>query len=103
MPNQRNVSVKLYYQEIEALEIIAKLAGWDGKSTALREFMKIWIEAAVVVIDTGSATKGTWQMVKSVQRIQKQMRALEKNTEKDKEENLLHQDNIQKLREVLAI
>ena len=101
MPNQRNVSVKLYYQEIEALEIIAKLAGWDGKSTALREFMKIWIEAAVVVIDTGSATKGTWQMVKSVQRIQKQMRALEKNTEKDKVENLLHEDNIQKLRKIV--
>jgi hypothetical protein len=102
MPNQRNVSVKLYYQEIEALEIVAKLAGWDGKSTALREFMKIWIEAAVVVIETGSATKGTWQMVKSVQRIQKQMRALEKNTERDKQENLLHQDNIQKLKAVLG-
>lgn len=100
---QKSITAKLYPKEVEALEIIAKLAGWDGKSTALREFMKIWIEAAVVVIDTGSATKGTWQMVKSVQRIQQQMREIEKNTQKDKEENLLHQDNIQKLREALAI
>ena len=98
---QKSITAKLYPEEVEALEIVAKLAGWDGKSTALREFMKIWIEAAVVVIDTGSATKGTWQMVKSVQRIQKQMRALEKNTEKDKVENLLHEDNIQKLRKIV--
>ena len=101
--NQKTVSVKLYPKEIEALEVIAKLAGWDGKSTALREFMKIWIEAAVVAIETDSATKGTWQMIKSIQRIQQQMRTIEKNLKKSKEENLLHQNDISTLKEVLAI
>ena len=101
--NQKTVSVKLYPKEIEALEVIAKLAGWDGKSTALREFMKIWIEAAVVAIETDSATKGTWQMIKSIQRIQQQMRAIEKNMAKSKKENLLHENDIATLKEVLAV
>ena len=77
---QKSITVKLYPKEVEALEIVAKLAGWDGKSTALREFMKIWLEAAVVGMETKSATRGTWQMVKSVQRINKQMKAIEKST-----------------------
>ena len=103
MANQRNVSVKLYHQEIEALEVVAKLAGWDGKSTALREFMKIWIEAAVVTIDSNSATKGTWQMIKSVQRIQQQMRVIQKKTAESAEENILHDHDVEVLKEALAI
>lgn len=99
--NQKSVTVKLYPEEIEALEVVAKLAGWNGKSSALREFMKIWIEAAVVVLDTKSATRGTWQMIKSVQRIQKQMRAIEVNAEKSKGD-LLHDHDVGVLREVLA-
>ena len=102
MPNQRNVSVKLYYKEIEALEVIAKLAGWDGKSTALREFMKIWIEAAVVTIDSNSATRGTLQIMKSMQRLQSQMRTIQKKT-KEAETDLLREHDIQVLREALAI
>jgi hypothetical protein len=100
---QKVVSVKLYPKEIEALEVVAKLAGWDGKSTALREFMKIWVEAAVVVIDSKSATKGTWQMIKSVQRIQQQMRVIEKKAEQSAKENMLHQHDLEVLKEALAI
>lgn len=102
MPDrQKAVSVKLYPEEIEALEVVAKLAGWEGKSTALREFMKIWIEAAVVVIEKKSATQGTWTMIKSVQRIQKQMRQLEKNAEASKND-LLHKHDLGTLKEVLT-
>lgn len=97
------VGVKMYPKEIEALEVIAKLAGWEYKSTALREFMKIWIEAAVIVLETKSPTKGTWQMIKSVQRIQKQMRTIEQEAERSSKENLLHQNEIEVLKEALAI
>ena len=45
---QKSVTVKLYPQEAEACEVIARLAGLDGKSGALREFMKSYIEAALV-------------------------------------------------------
>jgi hypothetical protein len=100
---QKMVGVKMYPKEIEALEVIAKLAGWDHKSTALREFMKIWIEAAVVVMETGSATKGTWKMIKSVQRIQEQMRTIEKKVENFEKDNLLHEHDAQVLKEALAI
>ena len=100
---QKMVGVKMYPKEIEALEVIAKLAGWDHKSTALREFMKIWIEAAVVVMDTGSATQGTWKMIKSVQRIQQQMRTIEKKVEHFEKDNLLHEHDAQVLKEALAI
>ena len=99
---QKVVAVKLYPKEIEALDVISKLAGWDHRSTALREFMKIWLEAAVVAIETRSATKGTWQMVKSVQRIQHQMRAIEKNTEESKRD-LLHKHDLEIIKEALAI
>ena len=102
MPDrQKAVSVKLYPEEIQALEVVARLAGWEGKSTALREFMKIWIEAAVVVIEKKSATQGTWTMIKSVQRIQKQMRQLEKNAEASKSD-LLHKHDLGTLKEVLT-
>ena len=102
MPDrQKSITVKLYPEEIEALEVVAKLAGWNGKSTALREFMKIWIEAAVVTIEKKSATKGTWQMIKSVQRIQHQMRELERNTEPDKLD-LLHEHDLSVLKQALA-
>ena len=77
---QRPVSVKLYPEEIQALEVIAKLAGWDGKSTALREFMKIWVECAVIAIENKSVTKGSLQMLKSMIRINKQMYAIIKNS-----------------------
>ena len=99
--NQKTVSVKLYPKEIQALEVVAKLAGWDGKSTALREFMKIWIEAAVVTIENDSATRGTIQMIKSLQRIQKQMRVLQKKCEASKTD-LLHEHDLQVLKEALA-
>jgi hypothetical protein len=100
---QKSITVKLYPKEIEALEVVAKLAGWDGKSTALREFMKIWIEAAVVAIESKSATKGTWQMIKSVQRIQHQMRTIETKAEQSAQENVLHQHDLTLLKEALAI
>ena len=99
---QKVVAVKLYPKEIEALEVIAKLAGWNGKSTALREFMKIWIEAAVIAIESKSATKGTWQMVKSVQRIQQQMRVIERETAKSKGD-LLHEHDLDIMKGALAI
>ena len=100
---QKLVGVKMYPKEIEALDIISKLAGWDHRSTALREFMKIWIEAAVVAIDSKSATKGTWQMIKSVQRIQHQMRTIETKAEQSAQENVLHQHDLTLLKEALAI
>ena len=100
---QKVVAVKLYPLEIEALEVVAKLSGWDGKSTALREFMKIWIEAAVIAIETKSASKGTWQMIKSVQRIQQQMRVIEKKTSESRSENILHQHDLDILKRTLAL
>jgi hypothetical protein len=76
------VPVRMYPREIMALEAVSKLAGWKGnKSKALREFMYIWIEAAVVTIETKSATKGTWQMIKSLKRMTKQMQVLRDNCE----------------------
>ena len=98
---QKSVTVKLYPKEIEALEVVAKLAGWDGKSQALREFMKIWIEAAVVTIDTDSATKGTWQIIKSMQRLQKQMKTIQESV-KDRDKELLHEHEEKVLRDVVA-
>ena len=100
---QKVVAVKLYPKEIEALDVISKLAGWDHRSTALREFMKIWIEAAVVTIDSDSATKGTWQMIKSVQRIQSQMRVMQKKAKESKRDNMLHEHDLEVLKEALAI
>ena len=100
---QKSITVKLYPEEIEALDVVAKLAGWNHRSTALREFMKIWIEAAVVTIEKKSATKGTWQMIKSVQRIQQQMRELERGTEESEKGNLLHNHDVETLKEALVI
>ena len=48
--HQKSVTVKLYPEEIEALNIITQMSGMKGKSEALREFMKIWVEVAIVVI-----------------------------------------------------
>ena len=101
--NQRNVSVKLYPQEIEALEVIAKLAGWDGKSTALREFMKIWIECAVVAIEKESATKSYMKLLKEMIRIHNQMETITKNAKKSKEQNMLHDHDLGALKQALAI
>ena len=97
------VPVKLYPKERDALDVVARLTGWDKRSTALREFMKIWIEASIVTIDSGSATKGTWQMIKSVQSIQEQMRTIEKNTKVSARDNMLHDHDVEVLREALAI
>lgn len=99
---QKTVSVKLYPEEIQALEVIAKLAGWDGKSTALREFMKIWVECAVLAIENRSVTKSSYQMFKSLLRINKQMETIAKNSAKDKKENLLHENDLQILKGALA-
>ena len=100
---QKVVSVKLYPQEIEALEVIAKLAGWDGKSTALREFMKIWVECAVVAIEKESATKSYMKLLKEMIRIHNQMETIVDNAKKSKEENMLHDHDLSVLKGALAI
>ena len=101
-PNQKTVSVKLYPQEIEALEIIAKLAGWDGKSTALREFMKIWVECAVIAMEEKKSHKAMIQMLKSMHRINKQIDTISVNSKKHKDE-LLHEHDLGVLKSALAI
>lgn len=99
---QRPVSVKLYPEEIEALEVIAKLAGWDGKSTALREFMKIWVECAVIAIENESAPKGSFHMLKSMMRINKQIDTIQKKAKESKDTNMLHEHDLSVLKGCLA-
>ena len=98
---QNSVTVKLYPKEVEALEVIVDLAGWKGKSEALREFMNIWIEAAVVTIDTNSATKGTWQIIKSMNKLQAQMKTIQENV-KQRDKSLLKEHEEKVLRDVVA-
>ena len=82
MPRQqRSVTVKLYPKEVEALDKIAVLAGLDGRSGAMREFMKSYIEAAIVTIETKSPTRGTIKHIKNMQRFQRTMRTIQKNSE----------------------
>ena len=95
---QRSVTVKLYPREVEALEVIAELAGLDGRSGALREFMKSYIEAALVTIETRSPTKGTIKHIQNMQRFQKTMRNIQKNTT----EEFIYPETIATLRAGIA-
>ena len=99
--NQKNVSVRLYPEEIRALEVISRLAGWDGKSTALREFMKIWVECAVIAIEQKSLTKSSYQMFKSMIAINKKMEQIQKNAELSKKENMLFEQDLEALKDAL--
>jgi hypothetical protein len=99
---QKNVTVRLYPDEIQALEVIAKLAGWDGKSTALREFMKIWVECAVIAIEQKSTAKSSMQMLKSMIRINKQMDIIAKKAKKFEESNMHHEHDLEMLKGCLA-
>jgi hypothetical protein len=98
---QKNVTVRLYPEEIQALEVIAKLAGWEGKSTALREFMKVWVECAIVAIEEQSTTKSSYQMLKGMIRINKQLDAIKNNARKSKGD-LLHEHDLEILKGCLA-
>ena len=99
---QKTVTVKLYPEQIQALEVIAKLAGWDGKSTALREFMKIWVEVALITIENDSAFKGSAHMLKSMLRLNKQIKTIQEKSTQSKETNMLHEHDIELLRGCLA-
>lgn len=99
---QKNVTVRLYPEEIQALEVIAKLTGWDGKSTALREFMKIWVECAVVAIENESTAKGSIHMLKSMMRINKQIDTIQAKAKESKETNMLHEHDLSVLKGCLA-
>ena len=98
---QKNVTVRLYPEEIEALLVISRLAGWDGKSQALREFMKIWIECAIVAIEEQSTTKSSYQMLKGMLRINKQLEVIKTNSQKSKGD-LLHEHDLATLKEALV-
>lgn len=98
---QRPVSVKLYQEEIEALEVIAKLAGWDGKSTALREFMKIWVEVAIVTIEKDSSFKGSAHMLKSMLRLNKQIKTIQEKSKESKQTNTLHEHDLAILKDAM--
>ena len=97
------VGVKMYPKEKEALEVIAKLAGWDHKSTALREFMKIWVECAIIAIEKDSSIKAYGQLLKSMVRINKQIETIQKKAKESKRDNMLHDHDLGVLREALAI
>tara|TARA_A100001035_G_scaffold11790_1_gene8256 strand:+ start:205 stop:540 length:336 start_codon:yes stop_codon:yes gene_type:complete len=101
--NQKVVGVKLYPIEIQALEVIADLAGWDHKSTALREFMKIWVECAIIAIEEKKSHKAMLQMLKSMHRVNKQIDTISKNAKKSREEDMLFESNLEVLKEALAI
>ena len=97
------VPVKMYPKEKEALEVIAKLAGWDHKSTALREFMKIWVECAIIAIEKDSSIKAYSQLLKSMVRINKQIETIQKKAKESKRDNMLHDYDLGVLKEALAI
>jgi len=99
---QKVVPVKMYPKEIEALDVIAKLAGWDHRSTALREFMKIWIECGIIAIEKDSSLKAYGQLLKSMVRINRQMETITKNSKEHKKE-MFHEHDLQVLKEALAI
>ena len=99
---QKVVAVKLYPKEIEALDVISKLAGWDHRSTALREFMKIWVECAIIAIEKDSSIKAYGQLLKSMVRINKQIETIQKNA-KEHKTTMLHDHDLGVLREALAI
>lgn len=99
---QKNVTVRLYPEEIQALEVIAKLAGWDGKSTALREFMKIWVEVAVITIESDSAFKGSAHMLKSMLRVNKQIKIIQEKSKESIKSNMLHEHDLELLKGCLA-
>jgi hypothetical protein len=91
----------MYPHERDALEVIAKLAGWDGKSTALREFSKIWIEVAVVTLESGSSLKGMAQWLKSAKRLQEQVKTVERNA-KEQDKELLAEHDLELLKKAIA-
>lgn len=97
--HQKTVTVKLYPEEIEALEIIRKMSGMEGKSTALREFMKIWVEVAIVVIESKSTLKGGMAWLKASKRLVDQMKAIQEGT---KNEKLLEAHNLEVLKKSLG-
>lgn len=99
--DQISVTCKMYPHERDALEVIAKLAGWDGKSTALREFSKIWIEVAVVTLESDSAIKGMAQWLKSAKRLQEQIKVVQQNA-KDQDKELLAEHDLALLRKAIA-
>lgn len=100
---QKVVAVKLYPKEIEALDIISKLAGWDHRSTALREFMKIWVECGIIAIEKESSLKAYTQLLKSMVRINKQLDTIQKKAKQSKRDNMFHEHDLQVLKEALAI
>ena len=97
---QKSVVCKLYPREIEALEHISELGGFNGKSSALREMMLVWIEAAVVVIETKSTAKGVWQIIRSMKKLNSRMKILQNNVA-EREAKLTDQHNEEVLRMVL--
>ena len=98
---QKNVTVRLYPEEIEALMVISRLAGWEGKSSALREFMKIWVECAIIAIEEQSTTKSSYQMLKGMLRVNKQLDVIKNNARKSKGD-LLHKRDLAILKEALV-
>ena len=97
--HQKSVTVKLYPEEIEALHIISKMSGMEGNSTALREFMKIWVEVAIVVIESKSTLKGGMAWLKASKRLVDQMKAIQEGSEKEK---LLEEHNLAVLKKSLG-
>ena len=97
--HQKSVTVKLYPEEIEALHIISKMSGMEGNSTALREFMKIWVEVAIVVMESKSTLKGGMAWLKASKRLVDQMKAIQEGSEKEK---LLEEHNLAVLKKSLG-
>ena len=97
--HQKSVTVKLYPEEIEALNIITQMSGMKGKSEALREFMKIWVEVAIVVIESKSTLKGGMAWLKASKRLVEQMKAIQEGAENEK---LLEEHNLAVLKKSLG-
>ena len=79
------ISIRMTDSQIEALDRIVELGGFDGRSHAMREMCMTYVLACEKVMKTGKVYKGTWEFFRGVMAMNERMDKIQANKAKNEQ------------------
>lgn len=82
-------SIRMTSSQLEALDRIVELGGFNGRSHAMREMCMTYVLACEKVMRTGKIYKGTWEFFRGVMAMNDRMDKIQENQKKDEQLDLI--------------
>ena len=101
MSGNPRITIRMTQQELDALDHLVKIGGFQDNADAMREFMYIFTEAVIVTFETEKAWKGVWQVMKGMKRLNERFAKVYAQADEYKKQDLFNQPDEEEFLTVL--